>query len=428
MAKNYEKMLTYEDSDDDSNSDSFPCLGDEYGHGSGSSKPTRTDVESLRNAERSDTRYYDHLEKLAEELKLFDIKENESLQMEPLVDVKESQRKRLSLQPPGVPFFTGRHHHRYSEETLIWPFQEKALENFAKLDQSKVKKYIYEGLFQREFSSKSTVKLLMQYLFHTMCCTTDVKLLYSTYNTLCYLWVANHSEINICQDLYFALDNIGADVSKLLEDVSEFKSPVIIPTYFDSSDEDIPFSSFKETITLILQLLSVILMKSNKYNDDDVDFLIGVLFAIGLDPKIIDSGIDHHISTCIANTLNLYSSDQVFYQVEDVVKLVEEQLDVLHNEEDANVLHSVMKLLDCCITHEPLRAAQKKHLKKLCELISPIVTNVRDKGDDLNPTVFRFYAQQVIKKWGWKVVMIGRQQTLDEFHVTSPQKTEDTSH
>lgn len=114
--------------------------------------------------------------------------------------------------------------------------------------------------------------------------------------------------------------------------------------------------------------------------------------------------------------------------VEDVVKLVEEQLDVLHNEEDANVLHSVMKLLDCCITHEPLRAAQKKHLKKLCELISPIVTNVRDKGDDLNPTVFRFYAQQVIKKWGWKVVMIGRQQTLDEFHVTSPQKTEDTSH
>ncbi|XP_053627832.1 uncharacterized protein [Cherax quadricarinatus] len=444
------------------------------------------DIESLVKAEVSDRHTDAFLVNIAKELKLFDDStENETkpLVLELPVDIDVKQQRNVVLQPPGVPFFTKRHHHLYTEDTLIWPFQ-KTPQILADLKPPKIKKYICEDWFMRGFPSQKTVILLIRYLFHTMCCTMDSQVRHSAYSTICYLLTIKELQINMIQDYYLAFDNLGADLSKLKKDVSNFTSPVIpsTGTCLNGSDKRIPLKVLKETISLILQL-QVLLLTKKKYESKDADNLICMYLAIGLDPRMIDVGMDNHIANCVANTLSLYTSDESFYQyvqslakniieygkfdhlnvshicsmylsytathygralrsavaiiqaqislqreelnifdvvdVQDVAQLVEEQLQIFYDEEDGCVLHSVMKLMDFCITDEPLSAARKKELKKIVELINPIASTKRDKVDDVNITVFRFFAHLVIKKWRGKMGAMGRQQTLDELHVSS---------
>nr|XP_053627834.1 uncharacterized protein LOC128685363 isoform X4 [Cherax quadricarinatus] len=416
------KEFSCEDSDSDSYDDFFPCLGNESGVNMEDVKSSRMDIESLVKAEVSDRHTDAFLVNIAKELKLFDDStENETkpLVLELPVDIDVKQQRNVVLQPPGVPFFTKRHHHLYTEDTLIWPFQ-KTPQILADLKPPKIKKYICEDWFMRGFPSQKTVILLIRYLFHTMCCTMDSQVRHSAYSTICYLLTIKELQINMIQDYYLAFDNLGADLSKLKKDVSNFTSPVIpsTGTCLNGSDKRIPLKVLKETISLILQL-QVLLLTKKKYESKDADNLICMYLAIGLDPRMIDVGMDNHIANCVANTLSLYTSDESFYQVQDVAQLVEEQLQIFYDEEDGCVLHSVMKLMDFCITDEPLSAARKKELKKIVELINPIASTKRDKVDDVNITVFRFFAHLVIKKWRGKMGAMGRQQTLDELHVSS---------
>lgn len=74
---------------------------------------------------------------------------------------------------------------------------------------SKYNAYLFSIQFQRVYSSKGTTKLMMKYLFHLCCCTTDMELLYPTYNTLCYIAENNECHLNIFPELYLALANLG---------------------------------------------------------------------------------------------------------------------------------------------------------------------------------------------------------------------------
>lgn len=60
--------------------------------------------------------------------------------------------------------------------------------------------------FQRECSSTN---LLVEYVFHTMCCTSNEKLRYSSYNTLMYLIHTSTSFSSIKAQLHMALVNLG---------------------------------------------------------------------------------------------------------------------------------------------------------------------------------------------------------------------------
>ncbi|KAK8749888.1 hypothetical protein OTU49_015112 [Cherax quadricarinatus] len=160
--------------------------------------------------------------------------------------------------------------------------------------------------------------------------------------------------------------------------------------------------------------------------------------AIGLDPRMIDVGMDNHIANCVANTLSLYTSDESFYQyVQSLAKNIIEYGKFDH----LNVSHICSMYLSYTATHygRALRSAVAiiqaqislqreelnifdvvdKELKKIVELINPIASTKRDKVDDVNITVFRFFAHLVIKKWRGKMGAMGRQQTLDELHVSS---------
>ncbi|XP_042218973.1 uncharacterized protein LOC121864120 isoform X2 [Homarus americanus] len=439
--------MSHEESEGKSSNstDSFTCRGNENGHAKKTNKSSKMDMESLVKAECSERNLHDRLEKFAEEMKWFDLKE---------------------------------------DETLIWPFHDNAIQSLAKVDPSNVRRYIKEGLFQRQYSSKNSAKLLVKYLFHVMCSTTDEELRFSAYNTLCYLFEANEPKTNILKDLYKALANLGADVSKLAVNVSDIKSPVIPSSKSEKIVAENSSRIIREILTMLLQLLSIILTNSKMYSENDLDELIFIFLAIGLDPKVIDTSLDSQISTCICHALNLYASDEIFYQrveglveqitsysefhhhnvshfccmyilptrrgtilrssiaflqaqinlrkeekilhviveVKDLLELIEEQLYVLSEEEDGYILHSVMKLLDCCLGHEPLPATQKKHLQEICDLINPVISGRRDKVDDINPTIFRFYATLVIAKWRRKVDSVGRQQTLHELHANSVRK------
>ncbi|XP_042218974.1 uncharacterized protein LOC121864120 isoform X3 [Homarus americanus] len=416
--------MSHEESEGKSSNstDSFTCRGNENGHAKKTNKSSKMDMESLVKAECSERNLHDRLEKFAEEMKWFDLKEDESLPVLPGPDIEDIQQRQIELQPPGIPFFTGTHVQLYTEETLIWPFHDNAIQSLAKVDPSNVRRYIKEGLFQRQYSSKNSAKLLVKYLFHVMCSTTDEELRFSAYNTLCYLFEANEPKTNILKDLYKALANLGADVSKLAVNVSDIKSPVIPSSKSEKIVAENSSRIIREILTMLLQLLSIILTNSKMYSENDLDELIFIFLAIGLDPKVIDTSLDSQISTCICHALNLYASDEIFYQVKDLLELIEEQLYVLSEEEDGYILHSVMKLLDCCLGHEPLPATQKKHLQEICDLINPVISGRRDKVDDINPTIFRFYATLVIAKWRRKVDSVGRQQTLHELHANSVRK------
>ncbi|KAK8749887.1 hypothetical protein OTU49_015112 [Cherax quadricarinatus] len=143
------KEFSCEDSDSDSYDDFFPCLGNESGVNMEDVKSSRMDIESLVKAEVSDRHTDAFLVNIAKELKLFDDStENETkpLVLELPVDIDVKQQRNVVLQPPGVPFFTKRHHHLYTEDTLIWPFQ-KTPQILADLKPPKIKKYICEDWF-----------------------------------------------------------------------------------------------------------------------------------------------------------------------------------------------------------------------------------------------------------------------------------------
>ncbi|KAG7170601.1 hypothetical protein Hamer_G013414, partial [Homarus americanus] len=340
-------------------------------------------------------------------------------------------------------------------ETLIWPFHDNAIQSLAKVDPSNVRRYIKEGLFQRQYSSKNSAKLLVKYLFHVMCSTTDEELRFSAYNTLCYLFEANEPKTNILKDLYKALANLGADVSKLAVNVSDIKSPVIPSSKSEKIVAENSSRIIREILTMLLQLLSIILTNSKMYSENDLDELIFIFLAIGLDPKRVEGLVEqitsysefhhHNVShfccmyilptrrgTILRSSIaflqaqiNLRKEEKILHvivEVKDLLELIEEQLYVLSEEEDGYILHSVMKLLDCCLGHEPLPATQKKHLQEICDLINPVISGRRDKVDDINPTIFRFYATLVIAKWRRKVDSVGRQQTLHELHANSVRK------
>lgn len=456
--------------------DSFPCLEDEHDSDTGHNFPSSTlDMDYLRNAENYDREMHHGLEKLAEEIKLFELEENETPAQLPAPVLTEDRV--ITLQPPGVPFFTTSAYHLYTEKTLVWPFHEKKSSCLVKIDPAEVKTYIKEGFFQREYPSNTTVMLLIKYLFHLMCCTTDSELLHATFNSLCYLVETNPVKFNMCQDLYLAMSNLGGDTGKLGHDVSTMQSPVFSQTSDKPVESEISSGTLIETLMLILQFQSSVLSKGKLYEQGNVADLVSIFLAIGVDPKIVDQGLDSDISTGISYTLDLYSSDQKFYQnmqdlaekitkycdfhhhtvshvccmyllpthrgqtlrssvaffeaqiglgveekvlldiveVEDVAELVEEQMEVFR-EGDGYVLHSVMKLLDCCISHEPLSSAQRKHLTKMCDAINPAVVDRRYRVDDLSHTLFRFYATNVLAKWSRRVGLMGRQQTLDELN------------
>nr|XP_027234679.1 uncharacterized protein LOC113826016 [Penaeus vannamei] len=139
---------------------------------------------------------------------------------------------------------------------------------------------------------------------------------------------------------------------------------------------------------------------------------------------VINTGLDLQVSTCISRTLNLYPSQLAFFQrvqglveyiitycgcnhhtvshgvliysatclgqilrksvaflqvelslkaeekncldlveIDDVLQLIENQLEVISAEKDGYLLHSVMKLLVCCVGDGPFTPAQKFKLE-----------------------------------------------------------------
>ncbi|XP_042883782.1 uncharacterized protein LOC122260524 [Penaeus japonicus] len=461
--------------------DSLPFLGIDEDDFAKPCKGSRTDYEYLVNAEFSDQHRTDQLEKLDKEITLFDLKDDDV----PVANmqVPDVEQRQIELHPPGIVFFTGNHHLLYTEDTLVWPFTDTSTNPLGSLSPDKVKLYIKEGLFQRVYSSRGTAKLLTKYLFHLCCCTTDAELLYPTYNTLCYLTENNESHMNVCPELCLALANLGADMKKYGKDPSLIKSSVLpCPSAVDPPEQAV---SPKKNLALMLQFLGVLLKHNRKCSEDDLDNLIKILVAIGLDPTVINIGLDIQIATCVSRTLSLYPSHQVFFQrvqglvediitycdfnhhtvshvcttyiqptslgqifrksiaflqvelslqakdknsldlveIEDVVELIEGQLEVMSAEEDGYLLHSVMKLLVCCVGDGPFTPMQKKSLRYMCDLLYPVITSKRVKVDDMYSSLFRFYSRRVIDKWRGLSVTTARQQTLHEMQTSSNNRT-----
>lgn len=462
--------------------DSLPFLGVDEDDFAKPSKGDRTDYEYLVNAEFSDQHRTDQLEKLDKEITLFNYK-GEDVPVNP-VDVLYVEQRQIELNPPGKVLFSNDHHSLYTEDTLVWPFTDSSSNPLGSLSPDKVKMYIKEGLFQRVYSSKGTTKLMMKYLFHLCCCTTDMELLYPTYNTLCYIAENNECHLNIFPELYLALANLGADMKKCGKDPSHIKSPVLPPS--PTVDPPEQLVTVKKNLAMMLQFLQVLLTHSRKCSEDDLDELIKIFVAIGIDPMVINTGLDLQVSTCISRTLNLYPSQLAFFQrvqglveyiitycgcnhhtvshvctsyiqptclgqilrksvaflqvelslkaeekncldlveIDDVLQLIENQLEVISAEKDGYLLHSVMKLLVCCVGDGPFTPAQKKSLRHICDLLNPVITNKRVKVEDMYSSLFRFYSRRVIDKWKCQAGTTGRQQTLHEMQTSSENRVE----
>ncbi|XP_047502796.1 uncharacterized protein LOC125048241 isoform X2 [Penaeus chinensis] len=461
--------------------DSLPFLGGDE-HFAKPSEKTKTDYEYLVSAELSDQHQSDQLEKLDKEITLFNYEDDDV--PAPKIQVPDVEQRQIELHPPGIVFFSTDRCRLYTEDTLVWPFADSFTNPLGSLSLDKVKVYIKEGLFQRVYSSKGTTKLMMKYLFHLCCCTTDMELLYPTYNTLCYIAENNECHLNVCQELYLALANLGADMKKYGKDPSLIKSPVLPPCPAVNPPEQ-PVST-KKNLSLMLQFLGVLLTHSRKCSDDDLDELMKIFVAIGLDPTVINTGLDLQVATCISRTLSLYPSQQVFFQrvqglvediitycdcnhhtvshvctmyiqptclgqilcksiaflqvelslqakdknsldlveIDDVVELIESQLEVMSAEEDGYLLHSVMKLLVCCVGDGPFTPTQKKSLRHMCDLLNPVIISKRVKVDDMYSSLFRFYSRKVIDKWKCQAGTTGRQQTLHEMQTSSLSREE----
>ncbi|XP_037772822.1 uncharacterized protein LOC119568395 [Penaeus monodon] len=468
--------------DEADSDDSLPFLGTYEENSAKPSKETRMDYEYLVSAELSDQHKKNQLEKLHKEINLFNYEDDDVPVAQ--IQVPDVEQRQVKLHPPGIVFFSTGRCHLYTEETLVWPFTDSPTNPLGCLSPDKVKMYIKEGLFQRVYSSKGTTKLLMKYLFHLCCCTTDVELLYPTYNTLCYIAENNECHMNICQELYLALDNLGADMEKYGKDPAHMKSSVL-PSSPTVNPPEQPVST-KKNLALMLQFLGVLLTHWRKCSEDDLDELIKIFVAVGLDPTVINTGLDLQIATCISRTLSLYPSQHVFFQrvqglvediitycnfnhhtvshvctmyiqptslgqifcksiaflqvelslqakdknildlveIDDVVNLIESQLEVMSAEEDGYLLHSVMKLLVCCVGDGPFTPTQKKSLRHMCDLLNPVVISKRVKVEDMYSSHFRFYARKVIDKWKCQASATGRQQTLQEMQASSGSREE----
>lgn len=65
----------------------------------------------------------------------------------------------------------------------------------------------------------------------------------------------------------------------------------------------------------VLRFLSVCFANQEKNADQHPDELILLLIALGLDPNMIDGGLNTHIGACISRILTWYSTDEDFMQV-----------------------------------------------------------------------------------------------------------------
>ncbi|KAK3868536.1 hypothetical protein Pcinc_026084 [Petrolisthes cinctipes] len=430
-------------------------------------------VQALVQAECCDEQVDQVLQVLAKEMNDLGLKNSDKL-CSPVKILHTSQERKMQQKPPGVPFFTKQNHHLYTEDTLIW--DSKLIEKckLSTLNGPKVRKLIKEGLIQRKF-------LLPQYpirfIFHTMMSTTDENMCYQAYNSLCYLLQStNVRGMRLRLDFYLALGNLGADLSKVGQDLSKLKHPMIpsSPDHQDIPDIALTPTQLRDKLKLVLQLFSTILADPNNSTDssglakpdvimEDLDELIMTFIALGLDPKVVETNLDHHIANCITNCLNLYPSHlqfckrvqelveristycnfdphnvahvccqfllptpqgcilraslafvqlQICLNVEkktvldivklnDVTKLVEERLSFI-KERDGYTIYFIIKLLDCCVYMEyedVLSDAEKLELKSLEQILESVFTNIRDNVDDLNLTVVRFYSVRVLEKW-----------------------------
>ncbi|KAK4305178.1 hypothetical protein Pmani_022919 [Petrolisthes manimaculis] len=427
-------------------------------------------VQALVQAECCDEEVDQVLQVLAEEMNDLGLKNLDKLSS-PMKILNIRQERKIQQKPPGVPFFTKPNHHLYTEDTLIW--DTKLLEKY-KL--STVKKLIKEGLMQRKFLRP---QYPIPFIFHTMMSTTDENMCYQAYNSLSYLLQSTHTQgIRLRLDFYLALGNLGADLSKTGLDLSKLvKHPMIpsSPDHQDIPDIDLTPTLLRDKLKLALQLYSTILAETNNNNSDtsglakgdvkmeNLDELIMTFIAVGLDPKVVQTNLDHHIANCITNCLNLYPSHlqfckrvqelvenistycnydphnvahvccqfllptpqgcilraslafvqlQICLNVEtkivldivklsDVTKLMEEKLSFI-KEKEGYIIYFIVKLLDCCVYMENvdvLSDAEKLELKNLEQILDSVFTNIHDNVDDLNLTVVRFYSVKVLEKW-----------------------------
>ncbi|XP_050737557.1 uncharacterized protein LOC127009017 [Eriocheir sinensis] len=397
------------------------------------------------------------IQEVEEELRLFDLDDIHSTPQEDT----ESEHGDIPfyLAPDGIDIFKNDMYSLYTEDDLVWPFEDDTDTFLSVIDERAVKEFIKRGYLMRECSSTN---LLVEYVFHTMCCTSDEKLRYSSYNTLMYLLNTCTSFSSIKAQLHMALVNLGADLDNLKMDTSEYDSPVF-PDSCDAPQGNVMTrTELRKVLVLVLQFLSVCLASREKHTDQDPDDFILHLIALGLDSKIIDLALDAHIGVCISHCLCWYPSNEhfkqklkylvgrileycegdilsvvhlcrayvvptyrgnilkralTFHQLQTHLRLPDEDFvsdiqarHVVHllskfyerPKRDKTSCHSyyILTLLDLCINEEfSLQPENRSDILKVCDLVKQEMGHVQFTAEDVYSAIITWYLCHVTLKW-----------------------------
>ncbi|XP_068231048.1 uncharacterized protein [Palaemon carinicauda] len=455
----------------------LPDFGIETGIEATTTTQVSLSIGPLLDAEYAERQTTERLEQIEKEMRLFALDETECANVS-FMDVEE---KHAVLQPPTIPFFTLSPLQLYTQDTLTWPFNQRS-DSFSDLTPDTVQKHIEEGYFMRHFISKRKPGLLLGYLFHVMSCTSDTKLMHSTYRTLKYLTQTYSIAVHLFKDVLLAVANLGGDISKFGKDVSTLSSRFVHPSNINIKQGN-PSVAFRENKLLILKFLAVHLRQNNIYSPSELDDLFKICLAISIDHLILDNGCARYITNVF---LSIYPSAEVseeriknlvnditsycnyhhhiiayvcssyllpiqkygialrsalaFRQaeislerenckavlinvlVENVLDLAKEQIHMFSDETDSSLLLSVMMLLDVCISDEPLHFVQRAKLQELCNILELRIKKRRGNIDDQNTHYLSSVTNRLMIKWKQKAGHVTRQQTLMEMksNYTSP--------